>query len=79
MFGSRREAHRVRDSLYAYLIVVAWGFLWAGVDTDRQELIRIGISPGGGNSASSRSSPFCRTCFFGPFSSTRNKNVTART
>jgi hypothetical protein len=30
-FGSRREAHRVRDSISAYLIVVAWGFFWVGV------------------------------------------------
>lgn len=37
MFGSRREAHRVRDGLYAYLIVVAQGFFWAGV-TDTRDL-----------------------------------------
>jgi hypothetical protein len=29
MFGNKREAHRTRDSLYAYLVIVAFGALCA--------------------------------------------------
>ena len=38
MFGSRNEAHRLRNGLFAYLIVVAWAFMWAGV-TDYRNLV----------------------------------------